>query len=163
MAFRIFTIPIRENGEGEAELNAFLGSHKVLSVDRRWVEQGANSFWSFCVDYLPHGSARTIEPPRQRSRVSIDYKEHLPPEQFAIFAKLRDLRKQIALAEAVPMYTIFTNEQLAKMVTERVRTKTALEKIEGIGEARAAKYGPRFLELLSQLLGSNHEASGAAV
>ena len=30
----------------------FLRSHRVLAVDRRWVEQGSESFWSFCVDYL---------------------------------------------------------------------------------------------------------------
>ncbi len=165
MAFRIFTLPIRDSGEGEAQLNAFLGSHKILNVDRRWVEQGADSFWSFCVDYLPQSSsARSAEPQprRQRSKDSIDYKDRLPPEQFAIFAKLRDLRKEIALAEAVPVYTVFTNEHLAKMVTQGVRTRPALEKIDGVGEARVNKYGPRFLERLSELLGPN-QAVGQAV
>ena len=38
-----------------AELNGFLRSHRVLSVDRRWVDQGTESFWSFCVDYLETG------------------------------------------------------------------------------------------------------------
>ena len=56
MPFRFFVIPIQDSGDAEAQLNGFLGSHRVLSVDRRWVEQGGQSFWSFCVDYLPPGS-----------------------------------------------------------------------------------------------------------
>jgi superfamily II DNA helicase RecQ len=163
MPYRFFTIPIQDAGEAEAQLNAFLGSHRVLAVERRWVDQGSHSFWSFCVDFQPPGSKPKTEMPRFAQRERIDYKEKLPPEQFAVFAKLRDLRKEIAQAEAVPMYTVFTNEQLARMVTDQVRTKAALARIEGIGEARVAKYGPRFLELLVQLLGAKDEANGKSV
>jgi len=52
MAFGFFTVPIQDGGRAQEELNAFLRGHKVLSVDRRWVEQGAASFWSFCIDHL---------------------------------------------------------------------------------------------------------------
>jgi hypothetical protein len=47
MAYRIFSIPIRDARPAEAELNAFLGSHRVLSVDRRCVDRGEDSFWAF--------------------------------------------------------------------------------------------------------------------
>ena len=50
MAFRFFTVPIQNAEQAEAELNGFLRSHKVLSIDRRWVEQGSTSFWTFGVD-----------------------------------------------------------------------------------------------------------------
>lgn len=163
MPLRFFTIPIQDSGEAEAQLNAFLGSHRVLGVDRRWVEQGSQSFWSFCVDFLPPGSKPRMEAPRFGTKERIDYKEKLTPEQFQVFASLRDLRKEIAQAEAVPMYTVFTNEQLARMVTEKVRTKSALEKIEGIGEARLLRFGPRFLERLGKLLRATDEAPGATV
>jgi RNA-directed DNA polymerase len=52
MAFKFYTVPIQNSEQAEEELNAFLRSHRVLSVDRRWVDQGATSFWAFCVDYL---------------------------------------------------------------------------------------------------------------
>ncbi len=48
MAFRFFTVPIQVAEQAETELNGFLRSHKVLSIDRRWVEQGPTSFWTFC-------------------------------------------------------------------------------------------------------------------
>jgi hypothetical protein len=52
MAFGFFTVPIQDGGRSQEEWNAFLRRHKILSVDRRRVEQGASSFWSFCIDYL---------------------------------------------------------------------------------------------------------------
>jgi hypothetical protein len=74
-------------------------------------------------------------------RGKVDYKEVLSPEGFTVFSKLRDLRKEIAQAEAVPVYTIFTNEQLAQMVKARATTKADMEKIAGLGDARIEKYG----------------------
>jgi len=50
MALKFFTIAIREPAEAEAELNGFLRSHRTLSVDRRFVNLGENSFWAVCVD-----------------------------------------------------------------------------------------------------------------
>lgn len=160
MAFHFFTVPIHDpNAAAAAELNGFLRSHKVLSIDRRWVEQGAASFWSFCVDYLEAapGGATNGRGPGGRTRV--DYREVLKPEDFAVFARLRNLRKEMAQAEAVPVYTIFTNEQLAQMVQNRVTSKAAMEKVAGVGDARVEKYGPRVLELLAGVWQEGHEAS----
>lgn len=164
MAFQFFTVPIHDDGEAQAALNAFLGTHKVLNVERRWVDQGSQSFWTFCVDYLPQGNKAKTDLPRFGQKERIDYKEKLPPAQFEVFSKLRDLRKEIAQVEAVPVYTIFSNEQLAQMVTDGVRTKSALEKVVGVGEARVAKYGTRFVELLTTLLtAAPNEANGKPV
>jgi superfamily II DNA helicase RecQ len=157
MAFAFFTVPIQDGGQAEAEVNAFLRTHKVLAVDRRWVEQGASSFWCFCVDYLD-GPVPGFGALRTGGRAKVDYKEVLTPEQFAVFARLRDLRKEMAQAEAVPVYTIFTNEQLAQMVQTRAASKAALEQIAGVGDARVEKYGPRVLELLNAAWKDGHEA-----
>ena len=55
------------------------------------------------------------------ARGKVDYREVLSPEQFAAFVKLRALRQAIAKDEAVPVYVIFTNEQLAAMVQKGAR------------------------------------------
>ena len=73
------------------------------------------------------------------------------------------MRKEIAQAEGVPVYTIFTNEQLAQMVQSRATTKAALEKIAGVGDARIEKYGARMLEVLAQAWKDAHEADGKPV
>ncbi len=107
MAFKFFTIPIHDSEASEADLNAFLRSHKILSVDRRWVDQGPNSYWSFCVDYLD-ASSGTSGSRQQKERGKIDFREVLSPEDFAVFAKLRELRKEIAQVEAVPVYSKYS-------------------------------------------------------
>ena len=56
-----------------------------------------------------------------------------------------------AETEAVPIYTIFSNAQLAEMVKRRVQTAADLGRIEGIGKARLEKYGARLLAILSDL------------
>ena len=124
MAFKFFTIPLRDVSRVESELNAFLEMHRILGVDRHFVDRGANSFWTLCVDYLP-GVASAAAPSFDR-KGRIDYREVLPPEDFLVFVKLRDLRKQLAQAEAVPVYTIFTKDQLAEMVRRRLTTLTDL-------------------------------------
>ncbi len=43
-----------------------------------------------------------------------------------MFVKLRDWRKETAVREAVPVYTVFMNEQLAAMVQNKVSTKAGL-------------------------------------
>jgi superfamily II DNA helicase RecQ len=155
MGFRFFTISIHDSGPVAEELNGFLSQHRILAVDRRFVEQGSSSFWCFCVDYLETPSGTGYGGGRSK----IDYKEVLQPEQFTVFAKLRDRRKEIAQAEGVPVYTIFTNEQLAQMVQTHAASRAELAKIDGIGEARLEKYGERMLEILNQSRASADEAN----
>ncbi len=52
MPFKFFVVPVRDDGSAEAELNAFLGSHRVLAIDRRCVASGGEAYWAVCVDYL---------------------------------------------------------------------------------------------------------------
>jgi len=80
----------------------------------------------------------------------VDYKEVLNEVDFAVFARLRELRKTLAEKEAVPPYAVFTNEQLAAMVTQKSDSLTALGQIEGVGASRLEKYGPAFLEFLKK-------------
>ncbi len=152
MPRKFFLIPISDIERSEQELNSFIGSQRVLSLERNWVEAGLDSFWSISVDYLPPASENSTYKAAGSNRVRTDYREVLSPEQFALFAKLRDLRKEIAQQEAVPVYTVFTNEQLAQMVQRGVNSKAALREIEGVGEARIEKYADRILLVLSPLV-----------
>ncbi len=144
MAFRVFVITIRDPEAGEQALNAFLRSHRVLAVKQRWVEAGENSFWTFCVDFAEKSGKSQREP----TTAKVDYRKILPPEQFAQFAKLRDLRKAIAIEEGVPLYTVFTNEQLASIVQLGATSLADLQQVDGMGEVSINKYGSRLLKVL---------------
>lgn len=150
MGLRFFLVPVRDSENAERELNGFLASHKVLSIDRQLVDVGMNSFWAICVDYLTSSAGEsTLTSNLSRSRV--DYKTILPPEEFEVFSRLRQLRKDLAQSEAVAVYALFTNEQLAQMVQRRCRTRSDLAQIEGIGESKIEKYAERLLPLLLAL------------
>ena len=139
MRIKFFTIPIKNTDEPEAEINRFLSGHRVLAMDRRFVENGENSFWTLAVEYL-HGPDDTRDGGKP-GKPKVDYKEVLSPEDFTVFSRLREVRKKLAEAEAVPVYAVLTNEQLAAMASARPANKTDLLKVEGIGEAKAEKYG----------------------
>lgn len=145
MQFRFFVIPISNNTGATAELNSFLAGHKVLSFNESFVVEGKNSFWAISVSYL----AKDITT-FSAKKPAIDYKEVLEPEEFLIFAELRDLRKQIALGQGVPPYIIFSNAQLAEMVRGKVSSKNAMLKISGIGKTKVDSYAESFLAILKQ-------------
>lgn len=150
MGLRFFVVPVMNSEASEQELNGFLASHKVLSIDRNLINEGVNSFWAICVDFLsspPGGGAGN--PNLSRSRV--DYKTILSPEEFEIFSRLRQLRKDLAQSEAVPVYALFTNEQLAQMVQRRCRSNSDIAAIEGIGDSKIEKYADRLLPILLTL------------
>lgn len=112
MQLKVFAVPAQGGEELVEEMNKFLRAHRVLSIEKRLVEQGG-AYWSFCVEYLERGGEGGGPGTADRAKRGVDYKEILSTEDFAVFAKLRDLRKEMAEKEGVPPYAVFTNEQLA--------------------------------------------------
>jgi superfamily II DNA helicase RecQ len=145
MKYRFFSVSTLSPQIGENELNAFCANHRVASVDKALIQDGANSYWSLCVGYHD-GSEKS--PVVRKGR--IDYREVLNEADFAVFVRLRNLRKAMAERESVPAYALFTNEQLAEMVTKRAASLADLQTIDGIGEAKTKKYGEAFLAELKQ-------------
>ena len=144
MQLKLFILPVKNLSAPEGEMNAFLRSHRMLAVKKEFVSDGENSFWTFCVEYLESAPA-AAGGPNASGRPKVDYKELLKPEEFEVFSRLREWRKVAAEKESVPVYVVFTNEQLAAMVKKKVGSKAALKEIEGVGEARVEKYGDAVL------------------
>lgn len=145
MKYRFFHVSALYPQAGESELNEFCASHRVGSVEKSLIMDGAHSYWTFCVGYLD-GTEKL--PVGRKGR--IDYREVLNEADFAVFARLRGLRKELAEREGVPAYALFTNEQLAEMVTGRISSLSDLQAIDGIGEAKTKKYGEAFLAELKK-------------
>jgi hypothetical protein len=103
MAYRFFTIPICAVDAAQAELTGFLRGHRILTVDRRVVDQGEISFWTFCVDYLESSGSPAPIAWDGLARNKVDYHERLSPEDFAVFARRREIHREIAQADAVPV------------------------------------------------------------
>jgi len=164
MQFKIFQIPMTDDNAAEEEMNKFLRSHRVVTVHRELAQSPAGTFWCFCVEYLdqqvkPAMSSSSF--PKKGERV--DYKEVLSESDFAVFSKIRELRKELAQADSVPVYTVCTNEHLSQMVLNRCTSVSALRQISGFGEAKLQKYGKQFLDVLKTFFNgeTNNETGGA--
>lgn len=141
MQIKIFTIPLSDDGSAQAELNRFMQSHKVLEVKQQFFQNENGAAWCFCVNYLLSGGA--IHPLQTAKK---DYKELLSDKQFEVFSKLRSIRKDLAAADAVPAYAVFTDAELAEMAKLEELTGQNVKKISGIAEKRMEKYGKTMVE-----------------
>ena len=126
------------------ELNAFLRSHRIINVEKRLIDGERGTGWAFLVEYGTDGGKNT---PNAQQR--IDYREVLNEAEYALFDKLRKLRKEVAEKASLPVYAVFTNEQLAAMVKKKPKAASDLLVITGIGEARVKQYGEAFLNLFA--------------
>jgi len=124
------------------ELNAFLRSHRIVNVEKRLIDGERGTGWVFLVEY-GNDSGKNTSNPQQR----VDYREVLNPAEYALFDKLRNARKTLAEKAGIPVYAVFTNDQLAAMVRKPPKTEKDLLAMAGIGEARVKQYGKAFLNV----------------
>ena len=160
MQFRVFAIPATGSPDLEDELNHFLRSHKVVSVQKTVEMIDGAPRWCFCIEYLEGGAAGGNTGRYSGRSKRVDYKEVLSEEDFAVYARLRDGRKELAAKEAVPVYAVCTNEQLAQMARMRPECLASLKSVEGFGEAKASKYGEALLAAIGDEGKEGDETSG---
>lgn len=166
MPYQIFSIAIPDVGNQSEELNVFLCTHRI--IDKHWetvVRDGVP--YQVCrVEYV--GGSRDASEAMKGSSGSaalnrrpspVDYREVLSAEDFRIFDELRKVRRKIAEAEKVDAFLVFTNAQLAEMVTGKSDSLESLSKIKGIGESHLKKYGSMILEGLRNARTSQKQAA----
>ena len=137
MNIHIISIPAFATVEELKDLNDFLSSHRIISVEKHFVSNPETSFWSFCIKYVL--SAKNQQKNKFK-KTSIDYREVLDAETFAKFTKLREKRKEIAESEGVPVYAIFNNQELADLAQLENITKESMLTVKGIGDGKVEKY-----------------------
>jgi ATP-dependent DNA helicase RecQ len=76
------------------------------------------------------------------------------PEEYGIDAglleALKNLRKKIATASAVPAFVVFTDATILDMCKKRPRTEAELLEVSGVGTAKLEKYGKLFIGLINE-------------
>ena len=66
-----------------------------------------------------------------------------------LFERLRELRANIAREEGVPAYIVCNNATLADMTRKRPTDLDELLEVQGVGQAKAARFGQRFLDCIA--------------
>lgn len=96
--------------------------------------------------FVPSGNAGADETGKNRIKFPKAGKaaERLPADDTLgrrIFEQLRNERRRIADQANVPPYVIFSDRTLEDIAVKKPRIRSDLEKIYGVGETKAAKYG----------------------
>lgn len=65
-----------------------------------------------------------------------------------LFARLRELRRQLAEVERIPPYMIFGDRSLQEMATYYPQSETTFAAIYGVGEFKMAHYAAQFIEVI---------------
>ena len=73
-----------------------------------------------------------------------------------LFEKLRALRLELARSRGVPPYVIFHDQTLRELARVKPRHLSELHEITGIGERKAAAFGPAILDLIGRDPASSH-------
>lgn len=139
MQVALFSVPPGDRTALE-ELNRCLRAHRVLTLDREFHA----GVWTFCVTYEQATAVFA------GSAEKVDYKQVLDEKTFALFSRLREVRKDLAEKERLPPYAVLTNEQLAEVARRRCATAAELEKIDGVGRARVEKFGAALVAAMAE-------------
>jgi len=67
-----------------------------------------------------------------------------------LFAKLRQLRKELADAEDIPPYIVFNDATLSELAKVKPNSASAMLNISGIGDTKLQRYGQPFLALIKE-------------
>ena len=83
-----------------------------------------------------------VPPPRKRGR-----KERRAAEAIAdpLFGALREARRMLAAEAGVPAYVVFHDSTLREIAAARPATLAELAEVNGVGEAKLARYGDAML------------------
>ena len=143
MQFKTFMLPASGSEQTEETLNVFLRTHRIVSVRSEFVS-GETPAWCILVEYVQQNESDS------KSSGKVDYMKILSPEEFALFSKLRNLRKELAAKDGVPPFVVFTDEQLASIVKQNPTDLGKLTVIQGIGQTKVEKYGNAVLKALQE-------------
>jgi ATP-dependent DNA helicase RecQ len=72
-----------------------------------------------------------------------------------LFSMLKDLRKREAKKLNLPPFVIFQDPSLADMSIQYPINMEELQKIQGVGQGKARRYGKKFLELIKKYVEEN--------
>jgi len=84
------------------------------------------------------------------------------PSEVGLYNALSALRSTVAKRQGVPAYVVFQNKQLHELVRKKPITSASLLSCEGVGVAKATKYGSEFSGLITKYCADNGIAPSAS-
>ena len=86
----------------------------------------------------------------QKSKKAIYLEDTLSEDKKKLFNKLRKWRKTKSIAEDIPLYYVFSNQDLINITLSNITKKEDLLDIKGIKKAKYKKYGDELYKILME-------------
>jgi superfamily II DNA helicase RecQ len=149
LKLKAFTLRFSETAGGfdDELLQEFIVDKEVIEYSEHFFVHERTPYLTVLLAY--RGAS---EDKRRRPGPGPDFRQEMDDVEKEAFDGLKAWRMARARLEGIPPYMIASNKQLAKMITMRVGSRSALSSIEGIGEAKSAKYGEEILLVLGKHL-----------
>lgn len=148
MQYKIFTLSQFNSNTSENELNTFLRTNKIISVEKSF-SNTPHPAWYFLVEYIENQNLQPLTRSLTSRKNKIDYMQILSAQEFAVFSKLRDFRKKQAKEEQIPPYVIFTDAELASLVKAKITEVEQLKEIKDVRIQKIEKYGTELFKILT--------------
>jgi superfamily II DNA helicase RecQ len=145
LKLKILTFQFCEHTKGfdDKQLQDFISDKEIIDFSEYFYVHENTPYLTVLISYR----FSAVDEKRKFDRRS-DPRRELDEVEKQIYDALRNWRGARARQEGVPPYMIANNKQLAKMVKLRATTKSALAKVDGIGEAKIAKYGDEISQII---------------
>ena len=96
------------------------------------------------------GSASTTGLSQRKSKARASSLDELVPVDAAVYEKLKRVRLELARENGdVPAYMIFPDETLRAFARLKPKSMEAGRKIRGVGEIKARRYLPAFIDAIA--------------
>jgi superfamily II DNA helicase RecQ len=148
---KIFTLKFEEKSESfnDTAMHNFLTDKDILRWESNFFERKNEYFWTVLIEYRQSIPLQTEIRHKVGESKDESYKELLKESDFPLFKELREWRAEHSKKDGIPPYIICNNMQLARITVARPLSLNALQEIEGIGKAKAEKYGKELLQIIA--------------
>jgi superfamily II DNA helicase RecQ len=152
MLLKIFSLTFNSlsGGFDDEPLRDFMKDKEVISIRDHLFVRNEIPYLTLIVKYFPFRqevASKVASDIKMGDRRDDSWKEGLSEADMGLFNLFRDWRSQRCKKDGVPPYVLMTNKQIADVVKQRPQSIAELMKIDGLGKAKAEKYGEDILSI----------------
>jgi superfamily II DNA helicase RecQ len=149
LKLKIFTFQFSDSIAGfvDKPLQDFIADKEVIDFSEHFFIHEKIPYLKVLISYR-----LLADDEKRKLKLRRDPTKELDEEEKQAYEALRAWRSARARQEGIPPYMIANNKQLAKLIKLRATTRAALAKVDGIGDAKTAKYGDEILQTITKHL-----------
>ncbi|MBM4398610.1 MAG: HRDC domain-containing protein [Deltaproteobacteria bacterium] len=159
MKLKVFTLRMdpATGAFDDRELVEFQAEREILDASEHLVVRDGVPSLALVVRWREAARDGRGEWPRR------DWRGELDPAGQRAYDALRDWRGRVSRRDGLPPYLVLTNRELAEVAARRPASLADLREVQGVGEAKAGRWGEEVLAVLAAIGEGGREPAPDAV